>query len=123
MGFGAGLGLVIKLKAQLSKPIALKDVKEIQDKDNKKANKDPLDKLEDDPYKENCGDVNAWCETAVKKPLEILFLLPSCTSPRPRKEHKIHAVEILTSPKTSILLHHRNVHLKKNMQKVPTFTP
>lgn len=91
MGFGAGLGLVIKLKAQLSKPIALKDVKEIQDKDNKKANKDGLDKPEDDPYKENCGDVNAWCETAVTKPLEILFLMPSCTSPKARKEHKIHA--------------------------------
>lgn len=42
-----------------------------KDKDKKKGEKkDPLDKLEDDPFKK-CGDVKTWCETAVTK-LEVL---------------------------------------------------
>ena len=42
-----------------------------KDKDKKdKNNKDPLAKLEDDPFKK-CGDVKVWCETAVTK-LEAL---------------------------------------------------
>ena len=41
-----------------------------KDKKGEKQKKDPLEKLEDDPYKK-CGDVKVWCETAVTK-LEVL---------------------------------------------------
>ena len=35
-----------------------------ENKKGEKPKKEPLDKLEDDPYKK-CGDVKVWCETAV----------------------------------------------------------
>ena len=41
-----------------------------ENKKGEKQKKDPLEKLEDDPYKK-CGDVKVWCETAVTK-LEVL---------------------------------------------------
>ena len=37
-----------------------------ENKKGEKQKKDPLEKLEDDPYKK-CGDVKVWCETAVTK--------------------------------------------------------
>ena len=47
-----------------------KDKDKEENKDKEKNKKDPLAKLEDDPYKK-CGDVKVWCETAVTK-LEVL---------------------------------------------------
>ena len=41
-----------------------------ENKEKDKNKKDPLAKLEDDPFKK-CGDVKVWCETAVTK-LEVL---------------------------------------------------
>ena len=41
-----------------------------KDKNKKTEKKDPLDKLENDPFKK-CGDVKTWCEGAVTK-LEVL---------------------------------------------------
>ena len=41
-----------------------------ENKKGEKQKKDPLEKLEDDPYKK-CGDVKVWCETAVTE-LEVL---------------------------------------------------
>ena len=41
-----------------------------KEKDKDEPKKDPLAKLEDDPFKK-CGDVKVWCETAVAK-LEVL---------------------------------------------------
>ena len=41
-----------------------------KDKNKKPEKKDPLEKLEDDPFKK-CGDVKTWCEGAVTK-LEVL---------------------------------------------------
>ena len=36
-----------------------------ENKKGEKQKKDPLEKLEDDPYKK-CGDVKVWCETVTK---------------------------------------------------------
>ena len=41
-----------------------------ENKKGEKPKKDPLEKLEGDPYKK-CGDVKVWCETVVKK-LQVL---------------------------------------------------
>ena len=41
-----------------------------KDKNKKPEKKDPLEKLENDPFKK-CGDVKTWCEGAVTK-LEVL---------------------------------------------------
>ena len=41
-----------------------------KDKNKKPEKKDPLEKLENDPYKK-CGDVKTWCDGAVTK-LEVL---------------------------------------------------
>ena len=43
-----------------------KDKDKEENKKGEKPKRDPLEKLEDDPYKK-CGDVKVWCETAVTK--------------------------------------------------------
>ena len=48
----------------------MKEGSKTKDKNKKPEKKDPLEKLEDDPFK-TCGDVKTWCEGAVTK-LEVL---------------------------------------------------
>ena len=92
--------------------MTLKDVKEIKDKDNKKANKDPLDKIEDDPYLKKTVEMSKHGVRLLSQSWRYCFWCPyaphqgrtsmPCLAEIPHSDTTVFSTSFLPSPKMSI---------------------